>query len=317
MLCAKCNEWYDEPSSRYCLKCREEVEEVDHMPPPSQEEEQVPGATTLDEGQAIKSWHFLKEENRVGPVSDDTIRRFIAGGEIDPNDLVWRPGMPEWTPAGQIEGLFLPPPLPSPADPAVSQNRLDPPPIPGGPGNASIERDDGPARAREATSLTVHPWRRWFARLTDLLLFSLVFGGVLGMVSPTSAIWESDFVIGLLMALAWIPIEALLISSFGATPGKALLGISVSKKDGNPLDLGGSFSRAIKVWFFGLGVAIPIVTLFTMAAAFRSLKKEGMTRWDKEGGTEVAHKNVSPAAIAFLTLLWIGLLWVMAIAYAG
>ncbi|MCH8145546.1 MAG: DUF4339 domain-containing protein [Gemmatimonadetes bacterium] len=46
---------------------------------------------------------FSKRGDRVGPVSDDTVRRFVAGGEIDPNDLVWRPGMPGWTPAGQIE----------------------------------------------------------------------------------------------------------------------------------------------------------------------------------------------------------------------
>lgn len=41
-----------------------------------------------------------------GPVSADEIRRLVAEGDLQPEDLLWREGMADWRTAGSIKGLF-------------------------------------------------------------------------------------------------------------------------------------------------------------------------------------------------------------------
>ena len=57
-------------------------------------------------------WYYGHGEERLGPVSIDELRRLVASHQLRAEDLVWRKGFEEWTPAGQVEGLFLPPPFP-------------------------------------------------------------------------------------------------------------------------------------------------------------------------------------------------------------
>ena len=58
-------------------------------------------------------WYYGHDGQRLGPVSLEQLRHLIAADQLHAEDLVWRKGLDEWTPAGQIEGLFLPPPFPA------------------------------------------------------------------------------------------------------------------------------------------------------------------------------------------------------------
>ena len=78
-------------------------------PPPSASEDvrppQVPPAAAgfvTDE-----RWHYEQEGERCGPVSFEELRHLAATGQIQADNLTWKRGMAEWTPAGQINGLFL------------------------------------------------------------------------------------------------------------------------------------------------------------------------------------------------------------------
>ena len=52
-------------------------------------------------------WHYTCEGDRVGPVSFEELKKRAAASLLDPRlDRVWKKGMDEWTPAGQIDGLF-------------------------------------------------------------------------------------------------------------------------------------------------------------------------------------------------------------------
>jgi hypothetical protein len=42
----------------------------------------------------------------VGPVTSQQLRQMAVQGEVQPADLVWRPGLPKWVPAGQVKGLL-------------------------------------------------------------------------------------------------------------------------------------------------------------------------------------------------------------------
>jgi hypothetical protein len=52
-------------------------------------------------------WHFnLKGQKKRGPVTWSALREMIAGGQLQPDELVWKPGMALWVPASQVRGLL-------------------------------------------------------------------------------------------------------------------------------------------------------------------------------------------------------------------
>ncbi|MBX9625228.1 MAG: GYF domain-containing protein [Gemmataceae bacterium] len=62
------------------------------------------------------AYYYSRDGERAGPVSVGELRRLIDDGEVGREDLVWKEGMPDWTPAARVEGLLAPaagpPPLP-------------------------------------------------------------------------------------------------------------------------------------------------------------------------------------------------------------
>jgi GYF domain 2 len=51
-------------------------------------------------------WYFnLKSRTKQGPVPWSVLKAMTAGGELQPDDLVWKPGMALWAPASQVRGL--------------------------------------------------------------------------------------------------------------------------------------------------------------------------------------------------------------------
>ncbi len=52
-------------------------------------------------------WFYSREGVQNGPVTLEELREKARAGELNPrHDLVWRQGMPDWKPAGEVEGLF-------------------------------------------------------------------------------------------------------------------------------------------------------------------------------------------------------------------
>ncbi len=53
------------------------------------------------------AWFYSREGERLGPVTFGDLAIKAKDGGLNPRlDLVWKHGMAEWTPAGEIEGLF-------------------------------------------------------------------------------------------------------------------------------------------------------------------------------------------------------------------
>lgn len=65
-------------------------------------------------------WHYSLDGGQAGPCSEAQLRELIANSTIRKETPVWREGMTDWLPAGQIEGLITNAPqgAPSPAAPA-------------------------------------------------------------------------------------------------------------------------------------------------------------------------------------------------------
>jgi len=149
----------------------------------------------------------------------------------------------------------------------------------------------------------VRPWVRWWARMFDLYIFSLVGGTILGLVAPSAlrlvAEDNNQFLAGMIMIFAWVFVESLLLSSFHTTPGKWIFRTKISMASGESITYASAFNRSLEVWWRGLGMGFPVVPLITSIVAYRQLKRNGVTPWDKEGGFVIAHEPIGVPRILF------------------
>jgi hypothetical protein len=75
----------------------------------------------------MTAWYYSKGGQQNGPVSTDEILRLFGTGSIGPRDLVWREGMVDWKPAGEVPELaFQPPPPPVAVIAAPVSSAVDP-----------------------------------------------------------------------------------------------------------------------------------------------------------------------------------------------
>jgi hypothetical protein len=51
-------------------------------------------------------WYYARDNKQMGPVSSIELKRLADAGDLEPNDLVWREGMTEWSSARNVRGLF-------------------------------------------------------------------------------------------------------------------------------------------------------------------------------------------------------------------
>lgn len=120
--------------------------------------------------------------------------------------------------------------------------------------------------------------RRAVARLIDYLLWGMLTAAVLGdktgdFYAPSRLFYASFWV--------YLFVEVALISSFGTTAGKKLMGIYVVGSDGEKLSLSRSFKRSLLVFGGGLGFLLPYASLILpVCAAFWMLKRHELP-WDK------------------------------------
>lgn len=53
----------------------------------------------------MAQWYYGDNGQQTGPVDEDTVRSAIAAGQLTPQTLVWREGMPNWLPLQQVPEL--------------------------------------------------------------------------------------------------------------------------------------------------------------------------------------------------------------------
>ena len=161
----------------------------------------------------------------------------------------------------------------------------------------------------------LHPWRRFFARVIDLLWLGLLLGFAVVLVAPDWAASANLYLLVLVLGALSLPIEALLVSTFGKTPGKWLFGIDVTTKNGSHLSYGSAFQRTLRAWLSGQALGLPGFSGIAYAYWFFSLRKNGTTSWDASVGSEVHHSNISfvPYVVGIAALFVSGLLTNMAL----
>src|SRR5262245_20370939 len=55
---------------------------------------------------AAPEWYYIKDGNRLGPVTGGQLKQMASAGQIQPGDLLWKNGLQNWVPASSVKGLF-------------------------------------------------------------------------------------------------------------------------------------------------------------------------------------------------------------------
>jgi hypothetical protein len=96
-------------------------------------------------------WYLARDGQQFGPLSDAELAKFIELGHLQPNDLLWRDGFPDWRPAQVV----FPPragtpqrsaPAPQPARSSLGASRPERP---------RYEDDEMPRRRRGGRALAI------------------------------------------------------------------------------------------------------------------------------------------------------------------
>jgi hypothetical protein len=299
--------------------------------PPVQEAPPSPAAERTD-------WYYMYEGHMVGPCTTELLQASVASGLLAGDTQIWAPGMKEWTTLGQIievpDGATPSRPAAEPAAgagaavaPAAAAVAGDPlapaveepvfgdeppaeePALAASTATESHPDSYAPAAEADADDLDAslvavepHPWLRWFARIVDLTITAFVLGMVAAILAPSSTIFDNSLASSIIVLLVWMVVEPFVLTHFENTPGKALLNIRLQTADGRSLKLDQAFQRSARVWFFGMGAGLPIVSLITMVVAYNKLKNEGITSWDREGDLSVTHGPIGTGRMVTIGL---------------
>ena len=167
-----------------------------------------------------------------------------------------------------------------------------------------------------ATQLAKHEaWRRLFARVVDNVIVEILFFAVLMLFArgPLINLYSHGWMLASLAL--WLPVVTLLmlwdsyfLPKYGATPGKWMFGITVTKEGGGKLSRSEAGSRFFGLLFY---VFIPFLQFITLYLVFSRFKTEGITPWDKSGGYAVKPGGdirwlpvAGVAALWFLLVPW-------------
>jgi uncharacterized RDD family membrane protein YckC len=210
-------------------------------------------------------WWYSSGDSRKGPISLEALRRLLLDGKVSESTLVWKEGQEKWAPLSEIPDLHqvlkaIPPELPQPT-----------------------------AREQLLALPFAGPWHRFFARMIDLWVFGLCVATVvvfaLSAYSPAFGLWfqrpSSGTALGLLLLPLILVAETGVVAIFGTTLGKAVLGVTVMTVAGQRITAAQYLKRQLGVYWYGLGLGFPFVTLFTMARQHGRLKANQQATYDQ------------------------------------
>jgi len=122
---------------------------------------------------------------------------------------------------------------------------------------------------------------RLFARCIDLGLYVLLWYFATVFITPRGVAGQPllDFLAaGSLMLL----VEGALIACFKTTPGKAILGLSITKRDGGKLSLKEAYKRHWVAMFWGAGLmVVPLYNVTRMYVSYKTYMHYGELPWDE------------------------------------
>ena len=167
-----------------------------------------------------------------------------------------------------------------------------------------------PAGQADQRPYAFTPWRRLLAFSLDYELCLLLLYAVLSLgfhVNITKGSGLISLLYAYLALILQVLIEPWLLHRFGATPGKAIMGIYIETESGERPTCAQARARTWKRFWYGLGASIPIFGLVRMwQKGYRPCRDCESCAWDSENELVcLIHDRKA----------WRG--WIIAAAYAG
>lgn len=157
----------------------------------------------------------------------------------------------------------------------------------------------------EVISRECHPWRRYFARMTDYSIVSalvVLLVVVIFRVRPFST--NAVRVLNIFSYFISIPVLAIMQHFFGTTPGKWAMGIRVEDINGGKLDFITAFQREFTVFCVGLGLNIPIISLWRLYKSYRNDTEGEGNLWNEQ--TEIVFSDWTALKKVIFACLTVG-----------
>jgi len=139
------------------------------------------------------------------------------------------------------------------------------------------------------------PWRRFFARDLDGLIYGVILDGIFLACGLNHLIYSTWYqygssgqrnlmfflAIGLGLLLTFV-VEPILLHWFGTTPGKALLGLHVRDPEGGKLSYDQAVFRTGDVLLRGMGLCIPVVGWIQEVRCCSACEKGETLPWEED-----------------------------------
>lgn len=222
-------------------------------------------------------WYYAKDDEQLGPVSQEALDALVNEGTITLSTLVWHQGMTDWQPHGEVATRAASPGQGVPGlTPCVECGRSFPADELVHYSGSYVCAECKPIffqRVREGVSLDMDVeyggfWIRFGAKVIDGIIMSIVQVPLL-IVSALNAASNPDAVnpllsLGVLLVNYGLPIAytVFFLGKFGATPGKMALGLKVIRPTGEPI----TYLRALGRYFAEILSSLILLIGYIMAA---------------------------------------------------
>jgi len=179
-------------------------------------------------------------------------------------------------------------------------------------------RNNDPLPTNQTT--TVHPWRRYFARMFDLSLMAFPIIMAMSLLIPfkpysqvtlKSGLKSYGNLLNIISLPIWLIVESWLIATFKTTPGKWMWGITITDVEGQKLSFSRALKRSIGVWTDGMWLGIPLFSAIAAALNHERLKKNHTTSWDKAGNIQYRHDEITLFKVLLIILCFIAISFLM------
>ncbi|MEX2016646.1 MAG: RDD family protein, partial [Candidatus Hydrogenedentales bacterium] len=207
------------------------------------------------------AWYYAEDGRQQGPVSDPEFESMVRQGEVRNDTLVWREGMADWRPYGEVAAATPVAGAVLERDPAMGMvtagmancvecGRLFPVgemlPYRG----VFVCATCKPIffqRVQEGAALPTMVnyagfWIRFVAKVIDSIILQVVNAGVYALFLPLLTRTDSETAaVGVIVILSLVGVgltvgyNVFFLGRFGATPGKMALGLKVIRPGGMEL----------------------------------------------------------------------------------
>ena len=147
-----------------------------------------------------------------------------------------------------------------------------------------------------------HPWRRWWARSLDSGLVGVwMLAAFPGALEGGGKLIQMRFLA--LSLFAQILLEPLLLWSVGGTPGKLLLGIRVTSREGGRLSFRRAVSRTFGVLTYGQAFCVPTLREIRGYVCLRKAEDGELLPWEQDSRLNFKKLSAWRCALTVLAYL--------------